>query len=377
LVVGTNFLRSLSKVAESNKYFVAAPPGIGYEDIKLPAGSRMHFYMGGRKAVHQWRFDTIELPRSLRAFKPDVILGMGNLGLIKPPCPQAILFHKPHLIYPVQHYARETRKARLKNLLLKMRLKKCLKRTQLVFCQTPVARQRFSKTFGFPEERIRIMPNAVSEFVRDPSEEMEPPEVFTGVRKFSMFFLTKFYAHKNLEILIDLFKIGREHLKDVRCIVTIAPEQHPNARSFLDNIHKNGLDQQIVNVGPLRAEELPGYFRHSDVLLFPTLLESFSGTYLEAMHFGLPILTSDLDFAREVCGDAALYFNPWDPLDIVASIQQIRSDLALRKAMIEKGFVRIKGVFTTWEDITKEAIYELERLAAVGVSEQSRAANAL
>ena len=31
----------------------------------------------------------------------------------------------------------------------------------------------------------------------------------------------------------------------------------------------------------------------------PTLLESFSGTYVESMYFEKPILTSDLDFAKK------------------------------------------------------------------------------
>ena len=33
----------------------------------------------------------------------------------------------------------------------------------------------------------------------------------------------------------------------------------------------------------------------------PSLLESYSGAYVEAMSFGVPIVTSDRDFAREVC----------------------------------------------------------------------------
>jgi glycosyltransferase involved in cell wall biosynthesis len=362
LVVGLNFIKCLNKVAGSNRYLVAAPPGVGYENIELPPGSCLHLYRGKRRALSQWRFDALDLPNSLRAFKPDVVFGMGNLGLTRPTCPQAILFHKPQLIYPAKHYERETRRARFRNLILKMRLKKCLKGTQLVFCQTPVAKQRFSKAFGFPEQRIRIMPNAVSEFVKVSRDEVKTPEVFSGARKFTMFFLTKFYAHKNLEILIDLFKVGEEQLRDVRCIVTVAAEQHPNASSFLASIRKNALEEQIVNVGPLRAEELPGYFHHSDALFFPSLLESFSGTFLEAMHFGLPILTSDLDFAAHVCRDAALYFNPWDPSDIVAKICRIRDDPSLRNTLTEQGLRRVKDAFPTWEEITSETIHELERL---------------
>ena len=39
--------------------------------------------------------------------------------------------------------------------------------------------------------------------------------------------------------------------------------------------------------------------------------------YLEAMAAARPILTSDRDFARWMCGAAARYFDPLDPVSIV------------------------------------------------------------
>ena len=51
-------------------------------------------------------------------------------------------------------------------------------------------------------------------------------------------------------------------------------------------------------------------------MILPTLLESFSATYIEAMFHGKTILTSDLDFARDVCGEAAFYFDPLNPQSI-------------------------------------------------------------
>ena len=75
-------------------------------------------------------------------------------------------------------------------------------------------------------------------------------------------------------------------------------------------IESQGLTDRILNLGPVDLEDLPNVYRASDALFLPTLLESFSGTYLEAMHYGLPILTTDLDFARNICRDAALYFDP-------------------------------------------------------------------
>jgi glycosyltransferase involved in cell wall biosynthesis len=44
------------------------------------------------------------------------------------------------------------------------------------------------------------------------------------------------------------------------------------------------------------------------------------------MHLGTPILTSDLDFAREVCGEAAVYFSPWDPDAMATAIERLRDE---------------------------------------------------
>ena len=364
-VVGTNFVKALRTSGHDHRYLIVAPPNAGYEEITLPSGSEMVIFQGGSNPISQWSFDTFSLPKVARHFAADVVFAMGNIGLVDPPCPQAILFHKPQLVYPIAHYARETRKARFINWLYKKRLRRCLKSTQLVFCQTPVARDRFHRTFNYPEEHIQIMPNAVSGFFAGGKEPAQAPAVFSKHKAFNMLFLTKFYAHKNIEVLIELFNNHRDKLQDVRCLVTIAADQHPNASGFLSDIERHGLQNHIINVGPLKHEDLAGYFTHSDALLFPTLLESFSGTYLEAMHFGLPILTSRLDFAEDVCGDAALYFDPWDPGDMLDKIQTLRNNAKLKEDLVSKGRERMKRFFKSWDQITAETVQELEKLAGV------------
>lgn len=364
-VVALNFVGHLRRVPFSHRYLIVAPPGVGYEDLDLPDSSETFVYRGGQAPLNQWRFDTAELPKAVRKFGADVVFAMGNIGLVSPPCPQAILFHKPHLVYPVKHYPTETLRARLKNRLLKMRLKDCLRNTDLVFCQTEVARARFSRNLSYPMDRIKLMPNAVSEFVSIPHQHSGVPAIFSDKRFFNLFFLTKFYAHKNLESLLSLYGKHRSLLSDVRCIITVSPEQHPNAPKFLAEIARRGLQKHIVNVGPLKQEELAGYFYNADALFFPTLMESFSGTYLEAMHFGLPILTSNLDFAEYVCGDAALYFDPWDTDDMLNKIQRLRQDPELKEVLVSKGRERMKRFFKSWDQITAETVLELEKLAGV------------
>ena len=71
------------------------------------------------------------------------------------------------------------------------------------------------------------------------------------------------------------------------------------------------------------VENCPKLYNQADAMFLPTLLETFSASYPEAMKMERPILTSDLDFAKDICGDAALYFNPLDSYDIANKIKTI------------------------------------------------------
>jgi glycosyltransferase involved in cell wall biosynthesis len=70
------------------------------------------------------------------------------------------------------------------------------------------------------------------------------------------------------------------------------------------------VSDSIFNVGWLTLSECIDWYNRSDIVFLPTLLETFSATYLEAMRMGRPIVTCDLDFARDICKDAAAYFPP-------------------------------------------------------------------
>jgi len=305
------------------------------------------------------------LPKVVRDFEPDVVFGMANLGLTNPPCKQAILFHRPQLVYPSKHRIGFGWKAKLVEKIFKKRVFACLPKTQLVFCQTPVMRERFAKAFNYPIENIAFAPNAVSQFAQIPREQTQVPNVLHNNGKwFTMFFLARYYAYKNPEILVKLFRKYRKELCNVRCVITITADQHSRAGKLLADIEKYGLQEHIVNVGHLRQEDLAGYFYNSDALFFPTPLESFSGTYLEAMHFECPIITSDVDFARYICGEAAMYFDFWNIDDIAAKICAVRDNHQLRQKLIENGKERMSGFFCEWDEIVGKTIKRLEGLVA-------------
>lgn len=91
----------------------------------------------------------------------------------------------------------------------------------------------------------------------------------------------------------------------------------------------------------------------------PTLMESFSGTYLEAFHFGTPVLTSDLDFARETCGEAALYFDPTDTASIRDAIVRVRNKPLLAALMRVSGEDQLARLEASWDQIAANLLDQL------------------
>ena len=174
--------------------------------------------------------------------------------------------------------------------------------------------------------------------------------------------LTGYCTHKNLEIIPKVFERYRKELEGVAVVLTISPEQSPQARKLLATIQARGLGANIVTVGPLPQEDLAAYYTHTDALFLPTLLELFSGTYIEAMTYGRPVLTSNRDFSRAVCGNAAEYFDPVDPQSICRSILKLKNDPQLRRALVEAGEAMVRTRAYSWDEIAQDVLRGLENL---------------
>ena len=90
----------------------------------------------------------------------------------------------------------------------------------------------------------------------------------------------------------------------------------------------------------------------------PTLLESFSGTYVEAMYHQIPIFTSDIDFAHDVCKEAAFYFDPLDSNSILSTLENGFQDGIEDK--IIKG-LKILNDFLSWNEVMNLIVNTIEK----------------
>jgi len=75
----------------------------------------------------------------------------------------------------------------------------------------------------------------------------------------------------------------------------------------------------------------------SPLLAFLSLHEGFGLPVVEAMHCGVPVVTSNRGALAEVAGDAALLVTPDDPAAIACGLQTVLGDADLRARLVEAG----------------------------------------
>lgn len=90
-------------------------------------------------------------------------------------------------------------------------------------------------------------------------------------------------------------------------------------------------------LGYVDDKELEQLYHDAYALIYPSLNEGFGYPPLEAMHYGTPVLASPYSSIPEVCGSAALYFNPFSVEEIAARILYI-TDIDVRYVLSKKSY---------------------------------------
>ena len=120
-----------------------------------------------------------------------------------------------------------------------------------------------------------------------------------------------------------------------------------NQRVFGDSLDKRVSDR-LIFAGRLDDARVRGLLGDSAALIFPSLYEGFGIPPLEAMVNRCPVIASDIPPVREVCGDAALYFDPHRADELAAGMRTILAEgETARQERVRRGNERAANF--TWD----------------------------
>lgn len=185
-----------------------------------------------------------------------------------------------------------------------------------------------------PDEKIDVVYNTVSSLYLD-TKKWCPIALNKSKEQLCLGIVTRDYPHKNLDILPKVAQaLKLNHDLSVHFYTTLNDDEWSKRGSY--------FKEYISTVGSLSPEECPSFYQQIDGVIFPSLLECFSATPLEAMVMEKPLFASDRGFVRDVCHNYAIYFDPLDADDIALKIanyfQSDKMDIAQLKDAKEYAF---------------------------------------
>ncbi len=134
------------------------------------------------------------------------------------------------------------------------------------------------------------------------------------------------YPHKNLTTLIRAFQKVRLAFPDVNLVLAgqlpeglIGSNNCPDLRKLVKEL---GLENAVKITGHISNEGLAQLFEGAELFVFPSLFEGFGLPPVEALGFGLPVITTNLTSIPEVTLGMAKYLK--NPLDIDEMAREIK-----------------------------------------------------
>lgn len=358
--IGLGLLRALSQGQWSHRITAVVPEDESFLGLESPALAVVPIHtQGGIGQI----LASGKVTKIINELRPDALYMLGNRPLPDSNCPQAVHVCLPWAVYPESIAWRTLSPA--ERFVMKTRVQMTLQnltKASIVTTQTELMMRRIQKVTGLPYDRLALVPNAFSALPGLPDEvSLVADAIRKSPFKTKLICVARYMPHKNLEVLVKVAdRLVEAGINDIGIFLTLSDHQGKGARKMIDAITRNGRSNVIVNLGEIPITQLAECYKAVDALVFPSLLEAFSGVYVDCMYLSVPILTSDLDFAHEVCGDAAVYFDPLNPDSIIDAIATLNNQSSMWISRLGIGHKIVNASAMDWNTIASKVISIME-----------------
>jgi len=354
-----NLCRSLASMKSRHEFIVLVPLQLARR--VGAAGANIHVIPSAIGLGPPWKrffWDQVTLRRIAKEQLVDVLISTSDFAMFFPPCPQILMVSNSIFFssfYSQTILPRKSVKFKLEFVLRRWLISRSIKAADVLVASSEsmvrLLRESIPHLDGKPVVSYLGVPLGC--FLR-PSTRSD--RVMANVTKpFQLLFVSEYSDYKNLTVLLRAVLLLRQRsVDDFRLVTTADPWQFHDVE-----IVSRREDQQLAThpmnaasvkfTGSVPYADIPKLYAQSDLFVFPSLTESFGYPLVEAMASGLPIIASDIPICREICGDAALYFSPLDPSELVGKILLLRGNPDWRKRLGETGRKRAEELFD-WND---------------------------
>jgi glycosyltransferase involved in cell wall biosynthesis len=303
-------------------------------------------------------FDQVELPRILRRERIDFLFSTANFATFLCPCRQLLLVRNSlyfSSLYRSKILPRTSWRNRIGMALRRWLVCRSAMASDVVMTPSQAMLDEL-RTAVHPREAL------VNHYGVDPQRFRPIEKAFGQDGPVSLVFTSLYSEHKNVRTLFRALLELEASGQKCRLITTADPnwENIDNAiresdRKLADDLKSRAL---LELTGVLSGSALDQLYAKADIFVYPSVVESFGHPLLEAMASGIPIIAADVPINRELCGNAALYFRPFEATHCADQVRLLTKDAQARADLVRNAAVQVQNF--SWRKHMRALLREVE-----------------
>lgn len=192
-----------------------------------------------------------------------------------------------------------------------------------------------------PETNVLVCPNGIQVDNRFRAVAGQPSTP-------RLLFLSNLMESKGVWVLLEALQKLNERGYDFCCTFAGGQTREISFERFASEVKSHNLEKQVVCRGALFDEEKEQCFRDADLFVFPSYNECFPLVILEAMSYGLPVVTTDEGGIPDIVEDGVtgIVIEKNNPQSLADEIARLLDDETLRHDLGAAGRLRLESGFT-------------------------------
>jgi glycosyltransferase involved in cell wall biosynthesis len=273
----------------------------------------------------RFRWLTTGLKQEVKTLQPDILVCMNGIGSSPERIP-VVVFIQQALPFCDEALERCDLRTKIRISVIGSLMKRSCNNASLIVTQTPTMNDWIRSACPLTNEQFMVVKPWGDQVGMDSEQGGSVAGMLRVPSHLRLLYVGNSSRYKNLECLLSALPEIRRHTHGASLFLT-CPADHPACRN-----------PGVVGLGYLGGSSLREAFRLATVFVTPSLVESGGLILTEAMTMGTPIVAADRPYARESCGDAAVYFDPNRPAELAAAVSDLLDHEEKRKNLVRRGF---------------------------------------
>ncbi len=203
--------------------------------------------------------------------------------------------------------------------------------------------------YDIPKEKISVVHEAAFMPMRVPSRIVSSPY---------MLYVGTIEPRKNISAIVEAFNIIRATLT---IDLVIAGKKGWDYDDTMHAINTSPYTTSIHVMHEVDEDTKASLYAYAELFVFPTLYEGFGLPVLEAMSYGIPVITSLNSSLTEVGGSAVIYVDPLNVMDITRACEEVLHNAPLRVKLSHASKEQSKKF--SWDKAARETLNVLRACA--------------